>query len=495
MIGLFLNTLPLRVQVKSQAPLLPWLNEVRQQWMALRDHEHTPLVNVQAWSEVPAGSSLFQSTVMFENYHLDTALRNQGGTWVNRRVRLTVQTNYCLNLAAFDGTELRLRLDNDRKRIHDVTAQRMLHQLRTVLEGMAADPYQRVGEVPLAAPGELEQLREFGVCERPYARECTVPDVFEDVVRWHGDATALVADAVEVSYSVLDRRANSVAAALQGAGVGHGDRVPLLLGRGLRFIVSALGVLKCGAAFVPLDPDYPSERLTRMLEGLGARVGLRSSNFELSTPGIHWLDANCADEECLSGAPLRDLDATDAAYVMFTSGSTGRPKGVEVPHRAIVRLVQVQDFARMGPQETWLHMAPTSFDASTLEIWAALLHGGRCVVLEESPTPDLLAKTIRRNSVTSAWFTAAFFNVLMDEAPETFAGLQQILVGGEALSPEHVRRAVEQLPDVRFVNGYGPTENTTFTCCHLISREDIDFGWRDPDWPTHCEHERIHHWP
>lgn len=476
MIGLFLNTLPLRVLVRHQAALLPWLKEVRQQWMAMRDHEHTPLVNVQAWSEVPSSGSLFQSTVMFENYHLDTVLRNQGGAWSNRRVRLILQTNYSLNLSAFDGGELRLRLDIDRKRIDDVTAARLLHHLRTLLEGMAINPNQRVGELPLLEPAELEQLRAVGRCERPYARDCIVPDIFEDVVRRHGDATALVAGAVELSYSALDRRANAVAAVLYRAGIRRGDRVPLLLGRGLRFIASALGVLKCGAAFVPLDPAYPSERLTRMLDGLGARVGLCASIRELSTTGIRWLDASCADEENFSGAPPRKFSATDAAYVMFTSGSTGRPKGVEVPHRAIVRLVQAQDFARMGPQETWLHMAPTSFDASTLEIWAALLHGGRCVVLEESPAPGVLAETIRHHGVTSAWFTATLFNALVDVAPDAFRGLQQIIIGGEALSPEHVRRAFDQLPDVRFVNGYGPTENTTFTCCHLISRADIDSG-------------------
>src|SRR5258706_8237985 len=173
-----------------------------------------------------------------------------------------------------------------------------------------------------------------------------------------------------------------------------------------------------------------------MLEGLGARVGLRAAGYGLSVDGIEWLEGSHSEAGAATSAPPRQLAATDAAYVMFTSGSTGRPKAVEVPHRAIVRLVQAQEFARMGPAETWLHMAPTSFDASTLEIWAALLNGGRCVVLEEPlPTPGLLADTICPHGVTSAWFTATLFNTLVDEAPESFAGLQQILVGGEALSP------------------------------------------------------------
>ena len=313
------------------------------------------------------------------------------------------------------------------------------------------------------------------------------------MVRRHGNATALVAGGVELSYSALDRRANAVAATLRRAGVVYGDRVPLLLTRGLRFVASALGVLKCGATFVPIELAEPPERLARMLEGLGARVGLREPGGALAPNGIHWLDAVCADEETSCNAPPRNFSADDAAYIMFTSGSTGRPKGVEVPHRAIVRLVQAQDFARMGPQETWLHMASTSFDASTLEIWSALLHGGRCVVLKEPlPTPGLIAATIRDHAVTSAWFTSAFFNSIVDETPESLIGLKQILVGGEALSPRHMRRAFEVLPDVRFVNGYGPTENTTFTCCHVITREDLEFGWPHSDRPTDCEYKRFH---
>ena len=186
----------------------------------------------------------------------------------------------------------------------------------------------------------------------------------------------------------------------------------------------------------------------------------------------------------------RPVDADDPAYVMFTSGSTGRPKGVVVPHRAIVRLVFGQDFACMGSAETWLHMAPTSFDASTLEIWAPLLHGGRCVIVEdEIPTPGILDQVIRREGVTSAWITSSLFNVIVDEAPECLSGLKQILVGGEALSPPHVRRALDRLPGVLIVNGYGPTENTTFTCCHVISREDVEFGAYGSDWTPDCQHD------
>jgi len=352
---------------------------------------------------------------------------------------------------------------------------RLLRHLEALLLAATENPELPLAKLPLADQAELAQLREWGTHSAPYPRDRTVADIFEDVAREQKGKTALVAGGDRTSYETLDSRANTVAAMLRRAGVSKGDRVPLLLPRGVQFIACALGVMKCGATYVPLDPSYPPERLRRMLEGLEARVGLRSTGLSLCNSAVKWLDASLAEELSSILAQPRQVGAENAAYVMFTSGSTGRPKGVEVPHRAIIRLVFGQDFVRMGPAETWLQMAPSSFDASTLEIWAPLLHGGRCIILEDGiPTPKLLNEVIRRESVTSAWITSSLFNVIVDEAPACLSGLAQILIGGEALSPSHVRRALDHLPGARLVNGYGPTENTTFTCCHVIRREDVD---------------------
>ena len=351
---------------------------------------------------------------------------------------------------------------------------RLLRHLEVLLLAATENPGTLLAKLPLADQSELAQLQRWGTNPALYSRDRTVVDMFEEVARKQKGRTALVAGPERISYSALDRRANAIAAMLRRAGVSKGDRVPLLLSRGAHFIACALGVMKCGAAYVPLDPSNPSERQRSMLEGLGARVGLGRPKEELCNDPIDWLDANLADELLSVPAQPSQIGAEDLAYVMFTSGSTGRPKGVQVPHRAIMRLVFGQDFARMGPAETWLHMAPTSFDASTLEIWAPLLHGGCCVILEdEVPTPRILDEVIRRENVTTAWITSSLFNVIVDEAPTCLAGLKQILVGGEVLSPSHIRRAFDHLPGTRLVNGYGPTENTTFTCCHVIRREDI----------------------
>ena len=478
-VGYLLNPLPLRVQLAGSLSFREAVEEVSRRWQDARVHGRLPMHLLLRSAFGRARTSLGSTFQIFFSliHNLNADLSVEGKPLLPVDVT-PQQAKFDLFLLVEESADRTSLVVEFKRGVFDAKmAERLLAHLEQVLRTATAQVDALVSQLTLLEPGELEQLRAFGSCERPYARDRTVADLFEDVVRHHGDAPALVAGAIELSYSALDRRSNSVAAALRQAGVAHGDRVPLILARGPRFIASALGVLKCSAAFVPLDPTYPPERLARMLEGLDARVGLCAGRPWLSAAKIRWLNASCADEESTTAAPPRECGATDAAYVMFTSGSTGRPKGVEVPHRAIVRLVQAQDFARMGRQETWLHMASISFDASTLEIWAPLLHGGRCVVLEESlPTPDLLAETIRRHGVTSAWFTSAFFNTLVDVSPLALRGLQQILVGGEALSPDHIRRAFEQLPSVRFVNGYGPTENTTFTCCHVITRDDVDSG-------------------
>ncbi len=476
-VGYLISPVALRVQLAGSRSFRETVDDVARRWREVRAHARLPLHLVLQAARGGRSAGIGSPFQVFFSLIHDSCrnLRIDGQPLLPVYVPPARAKFKLFLLVEEREQDAALTLEFQRGVLDPEMGERLLAQLERLLQAATEQVDATLAQLPLLGAGELEQLRSFGSCERPYAVHKSVPELFEEVARRQPGKAALLAGARELDYAALDRRANATAAALRRAGVTHGDRVPLLLARGPDFVPSALGVMKCGAAYVPLDPAYPPGRLARMLEGLGARVGLRAAGYGLSVDGIEWLDASHSEAGAATSAPPRQLAATDAAYVMFTSGSTGRPKAVEVPHRAIVRLVQAQEFARMGPAETWLHMAPTSFDASTLEIWAALLNGGRCVVLEELvPTPGLLAETIRRGGVTSAWFSAPLFNALVDEAPESFAGLTQILIGGEALSPAHVRRAFDLLPGVRLVNGYGPTENTTFTCCHVIGREDVE---------------------
>ncbi|MGH3157016.1 MAG: amino acid adenylation domain-containing protein, partial [Streptosporangiaceae bacterium] len=251
-----------------------------------------------------------------------------------------------------------------------------------------------------------------------------------------------------------------VAAELISLGVGRGDFVAITLPRSTDLIVAIAGVLSAGAAYVPLDPGYPIERLSAMARAASIKLIIGRIPGDL---GIRTIDL---PESEAAAVPPVPGSAGDPAYVMFTSGSTGEPKAVVVPHRAIVRLVRGANFAEMGPGERWLNAASPAFDASTLELWAPLLNGGAAVVVPGLCSVADLGRAIGRYRVSAGFITTGLFNVIVDSDVEILRPFRQLVTGGEAASPDHVRRALGVVPVV--VNAYGPTENTTFTCCHIM---------------------------
>ncbi|MFS8136550.1 MAG: amino acid adenylation domain-containing protein [Thermomonas sp.] len=304
----------------------------------------------------------------------------------------------------------------------------------------------------------------------------TVHQRFVAVCLRSPNATAVIDATMQLSYTELDRRANALARRLQQAGVRPGDIVAVASLRSVAVLIAVLGVLKVGAAYLPVDPAHPAERLRFMLEDAGAKVAIVDADAAL--PGavtcivVNTAAVDANDDEWISPA---DVNGDSLAYVMYTSGSTGMPKGVEIRHRSIQRLVVGVDYVELGTETRFLHAAPLGFDASTLELWGPLLNGG-CVVLhdEQVPTASGLTRTIRRHGVTSAWLTAALFNAVVDENPACLDGLNELFTGGEALSVDHVRRMRAALPALKLCNGYGPTECTTFTCTHVIDEVPAD---------------------
>ena len=243
----------------------------------------------------------------------------------------------------------------------------------------------------------------------------------------------------------------------------------------LEMIIGLLGILKAGGAYVPLDPGYPKERLAFMLQDSGANVVTDEDSLG-SLPAMSGR-AICLDRDWKDIAkqpsfnPSSQSTADDLAYVIYTSGSTGLPKGVEVRHRGIARLLFGVDYAQLGATQTLLHLAPISFDAATFEVWGALLHGGTCVLFP-GKVPDAadLGTVLKKYRVSTLWLTAGLFNSVIDQRPQALSDVKQLLIGGEALSVPHVRKALEQLSNTQIINGYGPTESTTFTCCYPIPR-------------------------
>ena len=281
-----------------------------------------------------------------------------------------------------------------------------------------------------------------------------------------------------VTYEELNARAASLACHLREVGVQHGDVVGLMMRRSVDVIVSMLAVLKAGAAYLPLEMSSPVARRRKSLED--ARVTHIISDRDC--PEIAGADRKLVAANAVAGA-LSSTSRTsalpssslpdDKAYVMFTSGSTGEAKGVVVPHRAITRLVVDTNYIRISKDDKILQLSPLSFDASTFEIWGALLNGATLVLSrEEAVDPNAIKADVAERGVTIMWLTAALFHLIGDRYIEAIRPLKTLLAGGDVLNPRIVNKVLDEIPGITVVNGYGPTENTTFTCCHSMTHEN-----------------------
>jgi amino acid adenylation domain-containing protein len=477
MVGMLINTLPVRVSVSAEDSIISWLQQLQSHSIEVRQYEYSPLVEIQQrWSKIPPNTPLFESIVVFENYPVDPSLqRGKSGLEIGD-VRSVDSTNYPIVLMAIAQSELALKIMYDRSRFEQGAIARMLGHLQVLLEGMAANPHQPLKNLPLLTPAEKQQiLVEWNGTKADYPQDRCIHQLFEQQAERTPDAVAVVFEDQKLTYRELNERANKLAHYLQQLGVQPEVLVGICVERSLEAIVGLLGILKAGGAYVPLDPTYPKERLSFMLEETQVSVLLTQAHLAESLPA-HQAHLICLDSDWEiiaqhgeeNPAPL--VTSSNLAYIMYTSGSTGKPKGASVTQRGVVRLVKGSNYANFSAEEVFLQLAPISFDAATFEIWGSLLNGARLVVMP-AHTPSLkeLGRAIRQNQITTLWLTAGLFHLMVDEQLEDLKQVQQLLAGGDILSVSHVLKLLREAKGCRLINGYGPTENTTFTCCYSIT--------------------------
>ncbi|MGD0603555.1 MAG: amino acid adenylation domain-containing protein [Streptosporangiaceae bacterium] len=453
--GLYLATLPIRVSIAGNPPFTRLLGQVRGTVLGALGAADVPLEHA-----VDAAGPLYDVTFGMVQDQV-SALDLPGLTTRMRRV-YSGRAKFDLHFEIADpgpGGDLDAILEYDAELFSKQTAGRLADSLAAAFRAVTAVPGQRIGSLPLWAdpPG----AQAAGPAEPAGPR---VERLFTEMASAAPDHVAVVdaADGRELTYAGLAARAAAVAEVLTARGVRRGDFVGVSLQRSPDMIIAVLGVLMAGAAYVPLDASYPAAQLTGMISRPGVKLIVGDPLPGQRVPTIP-LPAGpaAASPAAVAG------EGGDPAYVMFTSGSTGAPKAVVVPHRAIVRLVRGASFATMTAAERWLHAAAPAFDAATLELWAPLLNGGTVVVLAGMPGVARIGEAIRRHQVTSAFLTTGLFNLVVDTDVEVLRPLRELVFGGEAASPDHMRRALAVVGTV--VNGYGPTENTTFTACHRLS--------------------------
>ena len=479
LVGFFINMLVIRADLSGNPTVEEAIARVRGVVLGGLEHQHLPfevLVEKLNPERHRARTPLFQVAL---TYYSDSrsALRLPGAEVIPESVGGgKAKFDWTVSVGQ-TKTGARCSFGYDLDLYSDGVMQRAVGHWINVLSGMCGNPGRRISDLRLLPPEERRRVISiYNQTSRPYPRRC-IHALVEERARETPGAVAVESGPETLTYQDLERQANAVAWRLRRAGVGPGQLVAVYAERTAGMIASLLGVLKLGAAYLPLDLNAPPERNRFMVRdaqaaAVLAQAGLEGDLGEVDAPVLIQGGGSVSDEAEAGASVAEPVSPDSRAYVMFTSGSTGQPKGVEVPHRAVVRLLFDNGYARFGAGTVFLHMAPLAFDASTLEIWAPLVHGGRCVLLRDRlPSPEAIGAAIRRHGVNSMWVTAALFNMIVDQDPTVFRPLKLLMTGGETVSGRHIREALRQLPETRIINGYGPTENTTFTTCYEIPRE------------------------
>jgi amino acid adenylation domain-containing protein len=481
LIGLFVNTLVLRTGLSGNPTLREVLKRVREVCLGAYEHQDLPfekLVETLQPERHLSASPLFQ--VLFALEHLPAEPITLPGLTLHPMDRPIRTAKFDLSLLLTETpTTLLGTIEYQTDLFREETIVRLSRHWQHLLAEMVAQPDQHIADLSLLSEEERQQVVvDWNATQTAYPRQACVHELFEAWAASTPDAIALTFEGQQLTYEEVNRRANQVAHALRRLGVGPEVAVGLCLERSLDLVIALLGILKAGGVYVPLDPAYPPDRLAFMLADAQIAVLLTQTSLRAQLPPtsapVVCLDRDWSpsDQQPTSN-PDKQAVAANLAYIMYTSGSTGQPKGVCIPHQAVVRLVKATSYACFTPDQIFLLFAPISFDATTFELWGPLLNGAR-LVLAPPGTGSLeeLGRVLAREQITTLWLTAGLFHLMVDEHLPSLATLQQLLAGGDVLSVSHVRQVLQQPTRPVVINGYGPTENTTFTCCYPMTQPE-----------------------
>jgi len=482
LVGFFVNTLVLRADTSADPSFRELLAQVKENDLAAYANQDAPferLVEALNPHRSTSRHPLFQTMLVLQNTDtLPTTfgdLEAEVGTvWAGgAKFDLTFDLAETVDETGSPaGIEAEIPYAIDL--FDQETVESMGARLRTLLTAVTADPDRPIGSIDLLDPAERRRiLHEWSGATARIPAGATLHGLFEEHAAAAPDAVALVFEGRRVDYGELNGHANRLARELQAVGVRPGAVVAVLLERGVDLVVATLAILKAGAGYTLLDPDFPAERRDVIMAESGAaalvtRAGAGAADLVVDLDEIDKIGERAETDLGLV------VDPETIAMVMFTSGSTGRPKGVATPHRAVVGTFLGQTYARFGPDEIVLQCAPVSWDAFALELFAALLFGATCVLQPgQKPQPAVVAELAAAERVTMLHVSASLFNFLLDEYPGTFADVGQVFTGGEPASVAHMEKALREFPGMRVTNGYSPVESTIFTTCHTVEPDDV----------------------
>ncbi len=490
MVGLFINTQPLRVNL-SKGPVMEVLQSIQAEHLANDEHSHIPLSDIQNLSEVPNGTALFETILVFENYPLDQDGNTLPETLRADDVTGIEYTNYPLTLAVIPGKTLGFKLTFDTRRYGDKDAKSLLNRLFHLMETLVANPDKTALQLPLATAAEISAIESWNHTNSRHPENKTVIDLFEDQVKKTPENTAVVCGDQAVTYRALNSKANRLARYLRRKGIGPDVLAGILMDRSIEMVVALLGTLKAGGAYLPLDPGSPLSRLAFIIEDAGLQV--------LLTDDTHAEDLGLPDDilvistKCLgksseqvpgdqthesSGNPDRSVGFQNLAYTIYTSGSTGRPKGVMIEHGALLNhMLWMKKTFAFSKKDKFFQKTPFGFDASVWEFYAPLLSGSTLVMADPGGhlDPGYMLKTIHQQGITILQLVPTALKMMTETGElRKAASLRCLFCGGEPLTADLAQTFFKECPDTQLFNLYGPTEATIDTTFFRLKPDTSD---------------------
>ena len=485
-VGLFINTLPLRVSFSENSQLLPWLKKIQEKQQAINEHQTTSLVDIQKLSGMDADNSLFNSILVFENFPVNERLKQDNSYFSVEEFYSFEKTNYPLTISVEPGQQIVIRVLYDKSIYRKNSMERLLGHIRQILHEFISEnaDEKNILDMDYMSDEERNALNQWNETQTTYPRNASLIDLVEQKVLQNPKQIAIKFDQQTLTYEALNQLANQRAHFLMQQGVSKGDRIVLFMDRSIELLISALAVVKTGAAYVPMDPAYPKERLEYMLADCEPALILSISDNQLNLQNL--LNTKVPSEGIQNKAAILYVDqntknfsrqsienpqrkqsvtAEDLAYLMYTSGSTGQPKGVCLNHRSIIRLVVNTWYLTIGSNDKIGHICNVCFDASAYEIWGALLNGATLIGFDRETvlSEDLFAEKLDVEGVTNMLMPTSLFHLYSRHRPEIFNKMRCLLIGGEPLHPEAARRVLKHSRPLHLINVYGPTENGVLT--------------------------------
>ncbi|WP_298510513.1 non-ribosomal peptide synthetase [uncultured Kordia sp.] len=484
MVGLFINTLPVRISYTQNQTFTDFLKKTQKEAISSEPHHMCKLAEIQQISGLD--NTLLDHILVFESYPVSeqiASLNDQTNIEEDNSLKLEIsgvesfeQTNYNFNVIVFPGEELIIKFLFNKNVYNEDLVNNITVHIENLLKQICSQPTVTIDELVVLSDSEKESiLTEFNDTKSTYPKDKCISEIFEEQVAKNPHAPAMVCEGKTLSYQEANEQSNQIAHYLRtNFSIRPDDIVGIIANRSEKTLLLILGIIKAGGAYLAIDPSYPAQRISYIVEQSGLKALIIGDDVEIPSE-IKGLQLEEVLEE-IKNYPTHNPEiintSRDLAYVIYTSGSTGVPKGVQVEHYSVSRLVINTNFIQLSNTDRLLPSATTSFDVSTFEIWGMLLNGGSIYIYKKETILEAseLEHNLKKDKINILWLSSSLFNEMCDISPTMFSDLKYLLVGGERLSPSHINKAKKANPSLCIINGYGPTENTTFSTCHQIDK-------------------------